>query len=70
MSISVVKGGGRSGTSSKRGNVTQRCRSVPVTAANLKSYPGNFRINEMSADWTDLATNGFTVSKQTLWAKE
>ena len=69
MAISI-KGKRRPGTSIDAGNVIQRIRSVPITAANLKSYPGNFKIKDMSANWTDLTTNGFTASKQTLWAKE
>ena len=69
-SILKIGGGGRPGTSSQQGNVRQRMRSVALTTANLKAYPGNFRIDDMSVDWTDLTTNGFTVSKQTLWAKE
>ena len=68
--IAKIAGGGRSGGSSRLGNVRQRMRSVSLTTANIIAYPGNFRINDMSVDWTDLTTNGFTGSKQTLWAKE
>ena len=70
MPLANKRGGARPGGSSRLGNVRQRMRSVPITAANLKSYPGNFKIKDMSANWTDLTTNGFTASKQTLWAKE
>ena len=68
--IAKIKGGGRSGASSRQGNVRQRMRSVALTTANILAHPGNFRIDDLSVDWTDLTTNGFTGSKQTLWAKE
>ena len=70
MPIANKRGGARPGGSSRLGNVRQRMRSTTLTTANLKAYPGNFRIDDMSLNWTDLTTNGFPVSKQTLWAKE
>tara|TARA_R110002051_G_scaffold320906_2_gene407240 strand:- start:345 stop:560 length:216 start_codon:yes stop_codon:yes gene_type:complete len=68
--ISNIKGGGRPGQSSRKGNVRQRRRSVALTTANILAYPGNFRIDDLSVNWAELTTNGFTGSKQTLWAKE
>ena len=69
-SMLPIKGGGRSKGASGTGNVVQRIRSVQLTTANIIAYPGNFRIDDLSVDWTDLTTNGFTGSKVTLWAKE
>ena len=51
------------------GNVYRRGRSIKPTAANIKSFPGNFKLNEMTTNFTDLTTNAFYVSKRTIWAK-
>ena len=51
------------------GNVYRKGRTIKPTAANIKSFPGNFKLNEMTTDFTDLTTNAFYVSKRTIWAK-
>jgi hypothetical protein len=51
-------------------NTVKLSRSIKATAANFKSYPGNFRINEVTSNWEDLTTNAFYVSKKTIWAKQ
>ena len=70
MPILPIGGGGAGLSRGGTGNVIRRRRSIKNTTANLKAYPGNFKLSEVSVDWTDLTTNGFTVSKKTLWAKE
>ena len=55
---------------SSTGNTLKRSRSVKATTANFKSYPGNFRLSEVTTNWEDLTTNAFYVSKKTTWAKQ
>ena len=50
-------------------NVFRRARSIKPTAANFKSYPGNFKLKEVTSNWESLTTNAFYVSKRTIWAK-
>jgi hypothetical protein len=66
----LTAGTNRKGSRGGQGNIRQRRKSIPLTAANIKSYPGNFRLNDASVDFTDITTSAFYVSKQTLWAKE
>ena len=56
----------RSGSS---GHSIKRARSIKPTAANFKSYPGNFRLTEVTSNWETLTTNAFYVSNKTTWAK-
>lgn len=55
---------------SSTGNTLKRSRSVKATTANFNSYPGNFRLSEVTTNWEDLTTNAFYVSKKTTWAKQ
>lgn len=52
------------------GTVVKLGRSIKPTTANFKSYPGNFRVQEVTTNWEDLTTNAFYVSKRTIWAKQ
>ena len=52
------------------GNTIKKARSIKATTANFKSYPGNFRVQEVTTNWEDLTTNAFYVSKRTIWAKQ
>jgi|TARA_Y100000004_G_scaffold74688_1_gene83918 hypothetical protein len=52
------------------GNTFKKARSIKPTAANFKSYPGNFTLKEVTSNWEDLTTNAFYVSNKTVWAKQ
>ena len=66
----VTAGTSRKGSKGGRGNIRQRRKSIPITTANIKAYPGNFQLNDASVNFTDITTSAFYVSKQTLWAKD
>jgi hypothetical protein len=67
----VAASGGRGSTSNKgRGNIRQIQKSIPLTEANIKAYPGNFRITEADVGFAAITTTAFYVTKKTLWAKQ
>ena len=66
----VTAGTNRKGSKGVRGNIRQRRKSIPITTPNIKAYPGNFKLNDASVNFTDITTSAFYVSKQTLWAKD
>ena len=66
----VTAGTSRKGSKGGRGNIRQRRKSIPITTANIKAYPGNFQLNDASVNFTDITTSSFYVSKKTFWAKD